>query len=307
MMPTITLKTPPDFHFWSTAMSHGWCELLPYSCDEKSRYLERLLALADGTVVRLMMHDSTFKIVALKIEVEGVEKLTPQQSAEVRAALSRCLEIDRDLSAMYAMLSQHSRYAWVEQIGAGRMLASPTVWEDLVKTLFTTNTVWGATKNMCKRLVELGDLYPRGGYAFPTPQRIAAMNPDDLNAHVRAGYRSGYLHLLATRIASGEVEVESWCDPDMPSDELYKRIRGLKGFGDYAAGNLLRLLGHFDRLATDTVCREVYKNQINNGVPASSDKEIAAYYEQFGKWRGLAQWMDVMYTYFASPLFKGEH
>jgi hypothetical protein len=112
---------------------------------------------------------------------------------------------------------------------------------------------------------------------------------------------------LATRIADGEIEVESWRNPDIPSAELYKRIRGLKGFGDYAAGNLLRLLGHFDRLATDTVCREVYKNQINNGVPATSDKEIAAYYEQFGDWRGLAQWMDVMYTYYDGPLFKGQH
>ncbi len=306
-MPTITLKTPPDFHFWSTAMSHGWCELLPYQCDEQARYLERLLQLTSGTVVRLIMRESNFKSGTLKIEVEGVEKLIPKQTEEIRAALGRCLEIDRDLSAMYAMLGQFPRYAWVEQIGAGRMLASPTVWEDLVKTLFTTNTVWGATKNMCKRLVELGDAYPGGGNAFPTPQRIAAMNLDDLNAHVRAGYRSAYLHLLATRITNGEIEVESWRDPDIPSAELYKRIRGLKGFGDYAAGNLLRLLGHFDRLATDTVCREVYKNQINNGVPAASDKEIAAYYEQFGNWRGLAQWMDVMYTYYADPLFKGQH
>jgi 3-methyladenine DNA glycosylase/8-oxoguanine DNA glycosylase len=132
------------------------------------------------------------------------------------------------------------------------------------------------------------------------------MNPDDLNSHIRAGYRSAYLHLLASRIASREIEVESWRDPGLPSDELYRRIRGLKGFGDYAAGNLLRLLGHFDRLATDTVCREVYKNQINNGVPAASDKEIALYYEQFGRWRGLAQWMDVIHTYFDSSQFNGE-
>lgn len=305
-MPTITLKTPPDFRFWPTAVSHGWCELVPYSCDESARHLERLLQLRDGTILRLMMRDKAFKPGALKIEVEGVEKLTPGQTSEIQAALRRCLELDRDLSEMYAVLGSFPRYAWVEQVGAGRMLASPTVFEDLVKTLFTTNTVWGATKNMCQRIATLGDPYPAGGHAFPTPERIAAMTVDDLNTHTRAGYRSAYLHLLATRIASGEIEVESWRDPEIPSIELYKRIRGLKGFGDYAAGNLLRLLGHFDRLATDTVCREVYKTQINNGVPASHDKEIASYYEQFGQWRGLAQWMDVMYTYFYSPQFKGE-
>jgi 3-methyladenine DNA glycosylase/8-oxoguanine DNA glycosylase len=305
-MPTLTLKTPHDFHFWPTAMSHGWCELTPYSCDEKKRVLERLLQLPDKTVVCLMMAADHFKPGALRVQIEGVDRLTSGQSEAIRSAVSRCMEIDRDLSEMYATLRQYPRYAWVEQIGAGRMLASPTVWEDLVKTLFTTNTVWGATINMCKRLVTLGDPYSGGGHAFPSPERIAEMNPDDLNSHIRAGYRSAYLHLLASRIASREIEVESWRDPGLPSDELYRRIRGLKGFGDYAAGNLLRLLGHFDRLATDTVCREVYKNQINNGVPAASDKEIALYYEQFGRWRGLAQWMDVIHTYFDSSQFNGE-
>jgi hypothetical protein len=70
-------------------------------------------------------------------------------------------------------------------------------------------------------------------------------------------------------------------------------VKALKGFGDYAAGSILKLLGHFDRLATDTECRAVYID-INDGVPAQNDAEIAAYYEPFGQWRGLFQWMDVM-------------
>jgi 3-methyladenine DNA glycosylase/8-oxoguanine DNA glycosylase len=94
-------------------------------------------------------------------------------------------------------------------------------------------------------------------------------------------------------VAGGELDVESWRDPGLSSDELFKRVKALKGFGDYAAGSILKLLGHFDRLSTDTACRAVYK-EINNGVPAANDKEISAYYEPFGKWRGLVQWMDVM-------------
>jgi 3-methyladenine DNA glycosylase/8-oxoguanine DNA glycosylase len=156
---------------------------------------------------------------------------------------------------------------------------------------------------MCQRINTLGDAYPGGGFAFPIPQQIVAMKLDDLNTHIRAGYRGAYLHELAQRIVEGDIEVESWRDADIPSLELYKRIKGLKGFGDYAAGNLLRLLGHFDRLATDSVCREVYA-ELNGGLPASHDKEIAAYYERFGQWRGLVQWMDVMRDYFQSERFK---
>jgi hypothetical protein len=42
---------------------------------------------------------------------------------------------------------------------AGRLLVSPTVWEDLAKTLLTTNTTWGATVQMCRRLLTLGEYW----------------------------------------------------------------------------------------------------------------------------------------------------
>lgn len=305
-MPTLTLNTPPDFHFWPTAVSHGWCDLPPFRCDEDARVLEYLLQLSNKRIVRLVMHNQDFKPGVLTVKVEGIDKLSAKQTGEIRTALSHCLEIERDRTTFHSVIGQHPRYTWIETVGAGRMLASPTVWEDLAKTLFTTNTIWRATIGMCQRMVTLGDVYRQSEHAFPTPQRIAVMRVDDLNTHIRAGYRSAYLHLLASRIASGEIDVESWRDPVLTSQEVYQRIRGLKGFGDYAAGNMLRLLGHFDRLATDTVCREVYKTLINNGTPAKDDKEIAAYYEPFGQWRGLAQWMDVMEPYYKGDKFRGQ-
>ncbi|HEX2907254.1 MAG TPA: hypothetical protein VHO69_10370, partial [Phototrophicaceae bacterium] len=155
---------------------------------------------------------------------------------------------------LYELVREHPRYQWIEMVKAGRMLSSPTVWEDLAKTLLTTNTTWNMTRQMCQRLAALGTPYPGGGHAFPAPETIAAMN----------------------------------------ADELYRQIKALKGFGDYAAGSMLKLLGHFDRLATDTACRAVYKDGINGGVAAANDKEIAAYYAPFGRWQGLIQWMDVM-------------
>ena len=186
------------------------------------------------------------------VHVEGIDALTDNQVEEIRRGLRRSLEIDRDLSSFYALVQQHPRYAWIEQLGAGRLLSAPTVWEDLVKTLFTTNTTWRMTIQMTERVVTLGDAYANSSHAFPTPQRLASMSVEDLNAHVRAGYRGDYLHLLATRIANGELEGELWRDADLPSDEVYKRIKALKGFGDYAG--TISTAGHFDRLATDSVC-----------------------------------------------------
>ena len=114
-----------------------------------------------------------------------------------------------------------------------------------------------------------------------------------LNEQVRAGYRGAYLHELATRIAEGVVDVESWLESDLPTSALYKQIRGLKGFGDYAASSVLRLLGRHDYLGIDSVARAMFRQKHANGE-TFSDAAIHAHYDPFGEWRGLVMWMDVI-------------
>ncbi|MBZ0275171.1 MAG: 3-methyladenine DNA glycosylase [Anaerolineae bacterium] len=296
-MTVITIAIPPGFCFWPTVMSHGWYNLPPFSCDHDLQTLFRIQQLQDGAVIKMGIAREVDNTLSVMTQVD----LNPAQVEELTGVVERCMNFAVDLTAFYDLMRDHPRYEWIEQVGAGRMLSAPTVWEDLVKTLLTTNTSWDMTTQMVRRLVTLGEPHSTGLHAFPTPERLAAMTPDDLNAHVRAGYRNAYLHTLATRIAEGTLEVESWRDPAIPSAELYQRVTALKGFGPYAAGSVLKLLGHFDRLATDSECRETYEVLVNGGVPGT-DKEIAAYYEPFGRWRGLVQWMDVM----GGPLMESQ-
>jgi hypothetical protein len=63
---------------------------------------------------------------------------------------------------------------------------------------------------------------------------------------------------------------------------------------------MCRLLGRFARLGLDSSCRAAFRER-NGGAPAS-DQEIAAYYEPFGEWCGLALWMDVMKAHLTDRL-----
>ena len=101
---------------------------------------------------------------------------------------------------------------------------------------------------------------------------------------------------MATKIVNG-LDVESWYGDGSNGAELYKRVRSLKGFGDYAAGATLRLMQRHDYLSLDSACRDMYKKRMKNGETAT-DAEIRAYYEPFGQWRGLTQWMDLLATWF---------
>ena len=107
----------------------------------------------------------------------------PAPSAATRsavgAAVAHVLHLDQDLSAFYATAGGDEVMTWVTA-GAGRMLRSPTVWEDVVKTVCTTNCTWALTRVMVTALVtHLGT--PAAGHrgdpaanAFPTPVAMAA-------------------------------------------------------------------------------------------------------------------------------------
>ena len=82
------------------------------------------------------------------------------------------------------------------------MLRSPTVFEDLVKMICTTNCSWSLTEKMVTGLVQsLGRESDDGRKSFPTPGAMALMPVKFYVDEVRAGYRAPYLKELADRVA----------------------------------------------------------------------------------------------------------
>jgi N-glycosylase/DNA lyase len=203
------------------------------------------------------------------------------------------LRLDDDLKPFYRTMKGDPEFQWVSDEGAGRMLRSPTVFEDLVKMICTTNCSWALTEKMVTGLVEnLGRKSSNSHRTFPTPEAMALMPEKFYVKEVRAGYRAGYLKELADRVASGELNVESWLNSNLPTPALLKEMKGVKGVGDYAAENLLKLLGRYDGLALDSWTRSKFYSVRNNGRKAA-DKKIARYYSRFNEWRGLALGCDM--------------
>jgi len=283
----VIVPKPLGFSFLVTALGHGWHELAPFEFDEREQMLVRLEAPGDGGQLELRDADAGVAVNT----ASGA--WSPAVKARVAEQVAEILAFDVDLAGFAEAVEGHDRYEWAVRVGFGRPLRAPTVWEDLAKTLLTTNTTWVVTRQMVARLCALGEPSIGAKHAFPSPERIASMSLEEFEASARAGYRTAYLHELATRIAKGEIDPESWRDPAIPSSDLFAQIRSLKGFGPYAAGAAMRLLARHDYLAIDTALRDVYRAQIADGT-AATDADIATYYERFGPWKGLAAWADLM-------------
>ena len=121
---------------------------------------------------------------------------------------------------------------------------------------------------------------------------MADVSPEFYREEIRAGYRSPYFAELAEAVADGKINPESWLESDLPTTELKKEMKTIKGVGDYAAENLLKLVGRYDGLALDSWLRSQFYKK-HNTEQVCSDKEIEKFYEKFGNWRGLAIWCDM--------------
>jgi 3-methyladenine DNA glycosylase/8-oxoguanine DNA glycosylase len=292
MSNTFTIPTPEDFSFRRSVGSHGWYDLMPFEYDEKRgrltySYFSSVSRCAEAITITRRSGSLTVNTSSATID-----------RPEARAVVRHILRLDEDLKEFYESVSSHDGFDWIRRISAGRLLRSGTVWEDLVKTLCTTNCSWSLTKSMTRNLVEkLGRAAADGRKAFPTAEAIAATSAEFFRDEIRAGYRSPYFIELANSVASGDLDPESWLCSDLPTPELRKEIKKVKGVGDYAADNLLKLLGRYDGLALDSWLRASFYKR-HNREKACDDKKIERHYRKFGKWKGLAMWCDMTKEWF---------
>ncbi len=280
------LPARKPFNFHSVIHSHGWYQLAPFEFDEESNTLCYVLQLANGRVIELKMRDAEDGV---SVETEKMDKSERKETVD---KVKWMFDLDSDFSHFYEAARREPKLAQAEALARGRVLRSPTVFEDVIKTILTTNTLWGATKNMTRKLVnEFGT--PHAGEiekrAFPSPASVAAGSPEILKEKVRVGYRAPAIHQLAVRVAGGELDLESLKTSTLPTLELRRELLKINGVGPYAAANLLMILGRHDFIPIDSYALKMVSHEWYKGKPITA-KEVEKRFEKWGGFKGLAFW-----------------
>lgn len=290
-MPIIKINTPPAFSYRFTVRSHGWYDLAPFELAEDDRLTFVTRRGKDGVPVAVSIIPSGTQ---LSITVDSADFDRDGVIRDVR----HIHRLDEEFDRFYEHIERTGSVVWAKEKMAGRLLRGPSVWEDLVKTICTTNCSWSLTRIMVRNLVEkLGDAALDGRRAFPTAEAMASMPESFFREEIKAGYRSPYFIELAEAVAGGGIDPESWLSHEMPTADLKKSMKKVKGVGDYAAENLLKLVGRYDGLALDSWLRAQFYEKYNAGKKCS-DKKIERHYHKFGDWRGLAIWCDMTESWF---------
>jgi 3-methyladenine DNA glycosylase/8-oxoguanine DNA glycosylase len=281
----VTLTLPP-MDLGLIVRSHGWYDLPPFEWDAAKKTLG-LIFLEGEDPVQVVVAERTNGLVAKATVLAPSARASKGELRSVRRVVSRVLDLRADLSSFHSSCAGDPRFAWVARRGAGRILRAPTLFEDAVKVLATTNCTWGLTKLMVKNLIERFD---RSG-AFPNASFVAGLPARVLSA-AKWGYRAPYLAAFARRVASGKLDLSRWEDPGLSDEEIEKEIRAEKGFGPYAADTLGRLLGRHRKLGLDAWSRKKVAALRFRGR-AVKDARVARFYAPFGRHAGLAFWLDM--------------
>jgi 3-methyladenine DNA glycosylase/8-oxoguanine DNA glycosylase len=295
-MSTLSLAVPRGFSLHHAVCSYGYFLLAPNRWDPQRRVLHRAFHMdpadAEAGVVWVTVSQPARRRGALRVVCD--RRLDRAAQARVKAGLSRMLRVDEDQRGWWRVHPEAKAARF------GRMFHSPSLWEDLVKTITGCNVTWRNTITMNRLLCET-----LGGGAFPTPGQVTRCGETRLKRRCKVGYRAGRIVQLARDVRDGRLDAAWFEDPSRTTDELKDALLELPGVGPYAAANMLQLLGHHDHVPIDT---ETYRHfeqvhGIDRPAPGDSagyrrhDAMIREHYRRYTPHAFKAYWFELWTDY----------
>ncbi len=299
MGSTLKITTPRDYDLTRDVCSYGYFVLAPNLWDTKKQTLTRPLHLANGpTTVVLRSLSPPGERAGVRgssgssaLEAKFDRTLSAAERAEAKRLISRMLRLNEDESHSKGFHAADPRW---KKSGRARLFRSPTLFEDVVKTVTSCNVAWPSTVNMNKQMVRhLGQLG-----CFPTQTRMARARAGTLRGRCRVGYRDQRLIDLAKMFHRGDID-EAWLEhPATPDDEVFEFLKSLPGIGPYAAGNIMMLLGRYSRLAIDTETVRHGKAALGlTGTDRQIIKKLEKHYEPFEEYKFKSYWFELWTFY----------
>jgi 3-methyladenine DNA glycosylase/8-oxoguanine DNA glycosylase len=253
------------------------------------------------------------------LQITTDRTLSRAERSQAEQQISRMLRLDESAATIADFHKRDPRFAansCAIQAGRGRLMRSPTFFEDVIKTVTSCNVAWTSTIIMNARLCAVvgpGSLkspHPCGAKAFPTPRRVAAKGPRILRARCSVGYRDQRIVELAQMFERGSksggakksrlagIDTNWFEDPSTPDDAVHAALIELPGIGPYAAANIMQLLGRYSRLPLDSESLRHAKSVLGwEGADRALMKRMHDHYAPMGPHAFRSYWFELWTFY----------
>jgi len=286
MGTTLTIRAPSGYDLARDVCSYGYFLLAPNHWDTRRRRLLRVLNLQEGPALASITQPG-----AGTLRARFDRRLARAEHHDARARIARMTALDMGDDEVRAFHKIDPRW---KKSGRARLFRSPTLFEDIIKTVTSCNVTWPSTVHMNTRLCEVcGRRSPSGAYAFPSAKKLARTRPATLRGRCRVGYRDARIVALAKLFARGAID-EEWLHTGASDDEAFGFLITLPGIGPYAAANVMQLMGRTSRLALDTESVRHAREVLGmTGEPGPILARLETHYEPFGAHRFRSYWFEL--------------
>lgn len=175
-------------------------------------------------------------------------------------------DFNRDYTYIKNLLSQNETLKIASDFAPGIRVLKQYPWETLCSFIMSQNNNIKRIKGIIAKLCEcFGEEIAPQQYAFPSAQVLAKLTVEDL-APLKSGFRARYLLDAATKVASGEIDLESLYT--LPLPEAEKELTKIVGVGvKVAQCVLLYGFGRIECFPIDVWIKRAMGTLFPDGLP----------------------------------------
>lgn len=194
------------------------------------------------------------------------------------AVYRRYFDIDRDYAAIISAIAENEILSQASAVAGGIRILRQDPWETVCSFIISQNNNIPRIKGIIDRLCEnFGEAVP-GGFSFPSCEKIASLQIEDL-AVIRSGFRAKYILDAARKFASGEISVEKI--ETMPTDEARAELMKIYGVGEKVADCvLLFAFSRIDAFPKDVWIKRAMQVLFSGELPECA-KQYAGIVQQY--------------------------
>jgi DNA-3-methyladenine glycosylase II len=287
---SLPTRPPYDFGHALTYFTRRAGELVDRAEDGVYR---RLFALPQGRFLAEVASGVDGDLVLSASPADEVSSAACNRAtAMIAATLTRTLGLDDDLAPIRAaVVADPPLAALVDRYAGLRLISTPSPFEAFVWSVIGQQISLHVAFRLKAALVRtIGSVADVGGstyYAFPSPEALAAANPDDLVALGLGRRKSATLVTTAGMIADGRLDLDALAR--LPLDEAEAVLTRLHGVGPWTAHYvLLRGLRMTDACPVSDMGLRVAVGAAYGLGRKASVEEVAACAERWRPYRGYA-------------------
>lgn len=173
-------------------------------------------------------------------------------------------DLDRDYVSILSSYDDQSLITACEAYNGIRILKQDE-WEAICSFIISANNNIPRIKGIIERLCENFGERVETSYSFPSPEKIAELEVEDLEI-IRAGFRAKYILDAAKKISTKEVDIEKV--KNMNFEDAKQELLKIKGVGEKVAQcALLYGFGCLEAFPQDVWVKRIVSELYPDGLP----------------------------------------